>query len=282
MTRNQRHLLELLERRERADRAMRAMIEIGEIQTALEIDRRTAGFRSAFSTALEQQAEVPPDGPQESSSLDEGGGHSSVEGTDWLERSIGHLWAFFSSPTQRHDVIRQHWRKIVVIAILVALAASAKPVYESFFLANRGLTGTYFPNRDLGGEGLERRDLSIDFRWMGRPPIAGIPSEDFSVRWTGYVRAPQSGTYEFATFSDDGVRLWVRGQQIIDNWTVHGGTLDVGAIDLTEGLHPIRMEYFQATGDTVIRLSWRPPHTTRRVLLRPSFLYPERPEKAIE
>lgn len=83
-------------------------------------------------------------------------------------------------------------------------------------------------------------------------------AENFSVRWTGFITAPQSGDYTFTTVSDDGVRLWVNGQPLIDNWTPHGATEDKGAVHLEAGRPvPIRLEYFQGTGGGTIHLLWQ-------------------------
>ena len=54
-------------------------------------------------------------------------------------------------------------------------------------------------------------------------------TNNFSVRWTGKVQAPVTGTYRFSTVSDDGIRLWVNGQQVINNWTDHAATTNTSA-----------------------------------------------------
>jgi hypothetical protein len=62
-----------------------------------------------------------------------------------------------------------------------------------------------------------------------------VGHDSFSVRWSGKVRATQTGIHEFYTISDDGVRLWVNGQLLINNWTNHPPTTDSGSIYLTQG-----------------------------------------------
>ena len=72
----------------------------------------------------------------------------------------------------------------------------------------------------------------------------GFPEDAFSIRWEGLVEPRYSETYDFCTFSDDGVRLWVDGQQLIDNWTFHGVTEDYGSITLQAGQqYEVKMEY---------------------------------------
>lgn len=97
---------------------------------------------------------------------------------------------------------------------------------------------------------------------------------DFSVRWTGTVTPKVSETYTFTTLSDDGVRLWVNGKPLIDDWTGHGATEDKGTITLQAGhKYPIRLEYFQGSGGGVIRLSWQSAHQPRALVTpdKPGF-----------
>ena len=102
-----------------------------------------------------------------------------------------------------------------------------------------------------------------------------MDSDSFSVRWTGQVEPLFSETYTFQTVTDEGVRLWVDNQLVIDQWTPHSVTTHTGQIALTAGqLVDIRMEYFDATGDAVSQLSWSSasqnlqiiPQTQRRSL----------------
>src|SRR5262249_41356394 len=82
-----------------------------------------------------------------------------------------------------------------------------------------GLTGQYYDNMDFTNLKLTRTDPTVDFDWGSGSPDASIGADTFSVRWTGQVQAPSSEIYTFTTTSDDGVRLWINGQLVIDNWT---------------------------------------------------------------
>lgn len=71
-----------------------------------------------------------------------------------------------------------------------------------------GLDGEYFANKDLSGQPAFRRvDPKIDFDWNKDKPAPGVNREYFSVRWTGFLSVPESGTYELTTNSDDGSRV---------------------------------------------------------------------------
>jgi MSHA biogenesis protein MshQ len=66
--------------------------------------------------------------------------------------------------------------------------------------------------------------------------VPGYNADNFSARWTGKVKAPITGSITFSTVSDDGVRLWIDNNLIIDNWTVHGDTTNTASpVTLTGG-----------------------------------------------
>src|SRR5262249_34294121 len=122
---------------------------------------------------------------------------------------------------------------------------------------------TYFDNPDFTGTTVTRTDATVQFDWGTGSPAPGIGPDTFSARWTGQVLATATGTYTFRTNSDDGVRVWVNGQLIIDHWTDHGPTFDTGTITLTAGLrYEIVIEYHDTTGIAVVALDWMRPGST--------------------
>lgn len=128
-----------------------------------------------------------------------------------------------------------------------------------------GLLGSYYKNINLAGNPAGTRlDTNINFDWgEGSPGVSNINSNQFGVVWTGKLRAPTTGNYRFQTVSDDGVRLWVNNQLIINNWNDHSATTNTSAtIALEAGYaYDVRLEYYENTGHAVIRLLWSPPGT---------------------
>jgi hypothetical protein len=124
-----------------------------------------------------------------------------------------------------------------------------------------GLIGEYFSGRTFGTRRITRTDPSVGFEWGTGSPAWGMSADNFSARWTGQVKAPATGTYRFSTLSDDGVRLWVNGQLVIDNWTTNGERTNISrTVTLQAGVrYSIRLEYFEGTGNATIRLRWTPP-----------------------
>jgi hypothetical protein len=137
-----------------------------------------------------------------------------------------------------------------------------------------GLSAEYFDNFDLAGPSVSRVDASVDFNWGTASPVRGIGANDFSVRWTGQVQPRTTGTHTFITTTDDGVRLWVGGQLLIDNWHDHSATEDTGAIALVAGQrYSITMEYYEGDVDAVAKLEWSAAGQAREVI-PPGQLYP--------
>jgi uncharacterized protein YraI len=116
--------------------------------------------------------------------------------------------------------------------------------------------GEYYNNPSLsGGPAVIRDDGSVDFNWGNNSPAAGIGNDNFSVRWTRTVVLP-AGRYRFTTRTDDGARLWVNNQLIIDRWFPQAVQSTDAELDLFGGPVSIKMEYFDLTGFAEAHLSW--------------------------
>jgi beta-glucosidase len=130
-----------------------------------------------------------------------------------------------------------------------------------------GLNAEYFNNMDLNGTPvLKRIDESINFTWDTNGPGSGVIKDHYSVRWTGYIKAPETGDYSIVTVSDDGSRLWLDDKLVIDVWYPHGPLTKSAEVKLERGkYYKIRFELFEKTGGAVAALSW---YTGRHELLR--------------
>jgi hypothetical protein len=121
-------------------------------------------------------------------------------------------------------------------------------------------TSSYSTNPFAGPITLSRIDPTVDFNWgQGTTgfPAPGISADFFTVRWTGQVRALDTDTYTFYVRSDDGQRLWVDGQLLVNDWALHGATEQSGTIALTANQHyDLVMEYFEGAVAASAQLSW--------------------------
>ncbi len=130
-----------------------------------------------------------------------------------------------------------------------------------------GLAATYYDNMDFTGATVTRTDPRIDFDWTTGSPAAGIGADTFSVRWSGRVQPVAGETYTFHTVTDDGVRLWVNGELLVDRWVDQGPIEWSGAVALEAGAKvTILMEYYENGGGASAQLFWSSPSTPRQVI----------------
>jgi glucose/arabinose dehydrogenase len=129
-----------------------------------------------------------------------------------------------------------------------------------------GLLGEYHNNMDFTAFAFSRTDPTIDFDWGTGSPDPRVGADTFSVRWSGFVKPRFSQTYTFYTTTDDGVRLWVDGQLIIDRWIDQPPTTWTGTIALNaDQLYDIRMDFYENGIGAVARMEWQSASQPREV-----------------
>ena len=121
----------------------------------------------------------------------------------------------------------------------------------------------------LAGEPVLERIEKVEFHLEPARRAPGVNANQFSVRWTGFVEATASGSFQFQTRSNDGVRLWINGTLVIDNWTAHahGRRHDSATIALVKNeRYAVTLEFYDNAGSGVARLSGsaRPRPASRR------------------
>lgn len=102
---------------------------------------------------------------------------------------------------------------------------------------------------------VERLDATIDYDWKDQSPVAGINPDFFVAQWVKSAEF-EVGTYTFTTISDDGVRVYVDNELVIDEWNNHSSTTHTGQKVMTAGLHTIRVEYYEKWVDAVAKFSY--------------------------
>ncbi len=138
----------------------------------------------------------------------------------------------------------------------------------ALFTANdqNGLLGEYFDNKVLAGTPKKRIDPQVNFSTKDNPPDPFIPNGKKSIRWTGFLVVPTTGTYTLGVSSDDGARMWFNQKMTIDSWKDRGEILDSFKIQLIAGKkYPVKIEYYDTGSDAVCRFWWRTPFTKDRV-----------------
>ena len=114
----------------------------------------------------------------------------------------------------------------------------------------------YYSNKTLSGTpAFTVCEISINHDWGTSTPGNGVGPDNFSVRWTGSFTF--AGTTTFTASADDGIRVWVDANQIINEWVNHPVTTYTAGVVLTAGAHAITVEYYEEWGDAVAQVSWQ-------------------------
>jgi beta-glucosidase len=121
-----------------------------------------------------------------------------------------------------------------------------------------GLTAEYFNGIEFGATPTVKRvDKNINFHWTISTPDPSITPEFFCARWTGNIKAPQTGTYNIGIEGNDGYKLYINNQLIINNWDKQSFHTNLVDYNFTAGTnYPIRVEFKEPNGNATIKLIW--------------------------
>ncbi|HEX8118164.1 MAG TPA: glycoside hydrolase family 3 C-terminal domain-containing protein, partial [Pyrinomonadaceae bacterium] len=130
----------------------------------------------------------------------------------------------------------------------------------------RGLKAEFFANKNFEGTPvLSRVDEAVNFDWGMNGPAPGVPADDFSARWTGKLVPAVSGKYQLGATADDGLRVYLDGKLIAEDWTEHAPRTVTGEVTLEAGRsYDIRLDYYEGRIGAVARLVWQPPAQASR------------------
>lgn len=135
-----------------------------------------------------------------------------------------------------------------------------------------GLTGAYYSGTDFGNLLRTQIDPTINFNWGNYAPNSFVPSDNYSVRWTGQLQAQSTGNYTFYINSDNGRRLWINDQLIIDGWINNYDMEYSGNLNMTENQkYDFRLDYFESIGGAYCKLEWMNPLQGRSFIPKSQF-----------
>jgi hypothetical protein len=117
-----------------------------------------------------------------------------------------------------------------------------------------GLVTEIFSDEEFNRRVKTRVDYAVNFNWGEGAPAEGVPADHFSLRWQGYLLAPQKGVYTLVIHADDGARLYLDNQLVIDSWGKMGRQTARWVLD--EKPHPLRLEHHEGVGEAMMYFGW--------------------------
>lgn len=163
--------------------------------------------------------------------------------------------------TKRMGKLRWVLFQGMLLVFVLGLALIPAGRAEAMVAPTGGWFGEYYGNGSLSGAPvLVQADGAIDFDWGTGAAAAGLPADGFSARWTRF-RYFSGGTYRFLARCDDGVRVWLDGEAIIDQWHPSPGPTYEAERYLGAGLHVLRVEYYEETGGASVQFWWEKAST---------------------
>jgi hypothetical protein len=152
--------------------------------------------------------------------------------------------------------LRSTLTTLILVLTLIHPAAAQTPHSPRSQRATPYWDVTYWNNTSLSDEPAVRTtDRTLDHDWGTGSPHPDVNADRFSARWAGTVELT-GGRYRFAAVADDGIRVTVGGDLIIDEWTDHPRRRFTGETELPSGAHRITVEYYENGGDAVAQVSW--------------------------
>lgn len=165
-----------------------------------------------------------------------------------------------NAPVSVLDGIRKHVGDRV--KVVHAPWVSSEEGYQLISPTNlpNGLHAEYFDNATFSGTPKTRIDKGINFEPKNQAPDPFLPSSPLSIRWTGELVPSVSGEYVFSFTSDDGCRVYLDDQLIINDWSLHSQHTEKASMVLEKGKkYQLKVEYFDNGGDAIAQLQWRVP-----------------------
>ena len=142
-------------------------------------------------------------------------------------------------------------------SLLVAPLADAEPTCEDYTFTSdgqAGLRGEFFPNEDFSGEPeIVTHDERINFDWVYEAPNGLSVSDYFTVRWTGQLKIGEKPMY-FTAYADDGVRVWIDDEKVIDGWDTFNTTFRTDWLEAGSA-HSFKVEYCDGNNHAHIYLN---------------------------
>jgi hypothetical protein len=193
-------------------------------------------------------------------------GYQSIDGINWVlvDWQIIDMSqeVYVGLAVSSHDATSACSARFDQVQVLAGSALNPMPLVGN----GDGLRGDYYTNEDLAGAPvMVRKDRAVNFDWDIGAPMELAQPDQFSVRWTGEIQAQFTEPYTLYVESDDGTRVWLDGNLVMDDWVDRFDGQSQAKVNLVAGQkHALRIEYYQAQGVAHARLLWSSPSTPKR------------------
>ena len=162
-----------------------------------------------------------------------------------------------------------------ILSLLLNFCLLIAPLAQQSTLKAEYYNGTNFEEKVA-----TRTETNIDKSWNDVPPVPGIDPHHCSIRWTGRLTPPETGTYTFSARVDDGIRVWVGGVLVIDNWRLNDNGQFTGQVKMKESTaYDLKVEYFNALIEGEVTLIWKLPNASKPLVVAPEY-FQEKPKTA--
>lgn len=173
-----------------------------------------------------------------------------------------------SNTLHQKSLVLVSWKKVLIIVMFVQIILSLSPAFACDAPAKRFCVD-FFKGTDLDGKPLYTGKAPyIKYNWANRSPARGVAKDNFSARWSGQFDF-KDGEYEFRALADDGVRILLDGQPILDHWQEGAVSEYLVEVNPGAGKHLVEVEYFDAVGNAQVQVAWKHTSTTSPLVIAP-------------
>ncbi len=149
---------------------------------------------------------------------------------------------------------------VILLVVVLVFSSTFSSIQAQDFGTN--WSGTFFPTNNLTGTGVPVSNIQgLNFNWgTGQPvvngvAVPGIPADNFSARFTS-VQNFSGGTYTFTAASDDGIRVYIDGAVVLDQFVGRVLTQNTFSVSLNAGPHTLTVEYFEGIDQAILQFQW--------------------------
>ncbi len=174
---------------------------------------------------------------------DEAEGPGSASLREGLAREVAALRRAIDEMVSRRD--GSAWAGLGLVFAVMTLLAFAPLLGDVTGTVTAPWRGRYYDNEKFEGEARERFDRKIEFDFGKDKPMRGIGKDHFSVRWDTCLTLDEETKVRFQLASDDGSKLFVDGEEVVENWGAHGTRTRYGNSTLEAGVHYLEVEYYE-------------------------------------